>query len=40
MVSISKIQRGFAMFIDREVAGAFDGWQRAVVGGAGGLLAG
>lgn len=39
MVSISKIQRGFAMFIDREVAGAFDGWQRAVVGGAGGLLA-
>ena len=39
MVHISKIQRGFAMFIDREVAGAFDGWQRAVVAGCGGLVA-
>ena len=39
MVHISKIQRGFATFIDREVAGAFEGWQRAVVAGCAGLIA-
>lgn len=39
MVHISKIQRGFATFIDREVAGAFEGWQKAVVAGCAGLVA-
>lgn len=39
MASISQIQRGFVAFVDREVAAAFDGWQRAIVGGAAGLLA-
>jgi hypothetical protein len=39
MVSISQIQRGFTLFIDNEVATAFNGWQKAVVAGAAGLLA-
>ena len=39
MVSVSQIQRGFAMFIDNEIAPAFSGWQKAVIGGAAGLVA-
>lgn len=39
MVTVSQIQRGFALFIDREVAAAFNGWQKAVVAGCAGLLA-
>lgn len=39
MANIAQIQRGFVLFIDREVAAAFSGWQKAVVGGAAGLLA-
>ena len=39
MVSISQIQKGFALFVDNEVAVAFDGWQKAVVAGGAGLLA-
>ena len=39
MANISQIQRGFVQFVDKEVAAAFDGWQRAIVGGAAGLLA-
>ena len=39
MVTISQIQRGFALFVDNEVATAFNGWQKAVVAGAAGLLA-
>ena len=39
MVTMTQIQRGFALFIDNEVAGAFDGWQKAVIGGASGLFA-
>lgn len=39
MANITQIQRGFVMFVDNEVAGAFDGWQRAIVGGAAGLFA-
>ena len=39
MANIAQIQRGFALFVDREVAAAFDGWQKAVVGGAAGLIA-
>ena len=38
MANISQIQRGFVRFVDNEVAAAFDGWQRAIVGGAAGLL--
>ena len=39
MVTISQIQRGFTLFVDNEVATAFNGWQKAVVAGAAGLLA-
>ena len=39
MVTISQIQRGFALFVDNEVAAAFTGWQKAVIAGAAGLLA-
>ena len=39
MANITQIQRGFTRFVDNEVAAAFDGWQRAIVGGAAGLLA-
>ena len=39
MVTISQIQRGFAAFVDNEIAVAFTGWQKAIVAGAAGLLA-
>ena len=39
MVTISQIQRGFALFVDNEVAAAFGGWQKAVLAGTAGLLA-
>lgn len=39
MATIQQIQRGFVAFVDNEVAVAFEGWQKAVVGGAAGLLA-
>ena len=39
MVTITQIQRGFALFVDNEIAAAFTGWQKAVVAGAAGLLA-
>ena len=39
MATISQIQRGFVAFVDNEVAGVFDGWQKAVVAGAAGLFA-
>jgi hypothetical protein len=39
MVTISQIQRGLTLFVDNEVATAFNGWQKAVVAGAAGLLA-
>ena len=39
MVTISQVQRGFVAFVDNEVAPAFTGWQKAIVGGAAGLLA-
>ena len=39
MVTIEQVQRGFTRFVDGHVAAAFDGWQRAIVGGAAGLLA-
>lgn len=35
MATIPQIQRGFTRFVDSHLAGAFDGWQKAlVVGGA------
>ena len=39
MATISQIQRGFVAFVDNEVAGVFEGWQKAVVAGSAGLLA-
>lgn len=39
MATISQIQRGFALFVDNEVASAFTGWQKAIVAGFGGMLA-
>lgn len=39
MATIEQVQRGFTRFVDGHIAGAFEGWQRAVVAGAAGLLA-
>lgn len=39
MATIQQVQKGFTAFVDREVAVAFDGWQKAVVAGGAGLLA-
>lgn len=39
MVTISQIQRGFAAFVDNEIAVAFTGWQKAVIAGGAGLFA-
>lgn len=38
MVTIDQVQIGFTRFVDGHVAGAFEGWQRAVVAGTAGLL--
>jgi hypothetical protein len=39
MATIKQIQTGFARFVDSHIAGAFEGWQRAVVVGGSTLLA-
>lgn len=39
MVTIEQAQRGFTRMVDNHIAVAFDGWQRAIVAGAAGLLA-
>ena len=39
MATIPQIQKGFVKFIDNQVAGAFTGWQKAVVIGGATLLA-
>ena len=39
MATIQQVQRGFARFIDSDVSGAFEGWQKAVVVGGATLLA-
>lgn len=39
MATIKQIQTGFARFIDNHIAGAFEGWQKAVVIGASTLIA-
>lgn len=31
MVTISQIQTGFSRYVNTQLAGAFDGWQKAVV---------
>jgi hypothetical protein len=39
MVTIEQAQRGFTRMVDNHIAVAFDGWQRAIIAGAAGLLA-
>ena len=39
MATISQVQRGFALFVDNEIATAFEGWQKAIVAGCAGLFA-
>ena len=39
MATIKQVQNGFAMFVDRQLASAFEGWQKAVVVGGATLLA-
>lgn len=39
MVTINQVQKGFARFVDEHIAGAFSGWQKAVVVGGATLLA-
>lgn len=39
MANIEQVQRGFTRFVDGHIAVAFEGWQKAVVAGAAGLLA-
>ena len=38
MATIKQVQTGFARFIDDYIAGAFNGWQKAVVVGSATLL--
>jgi hypothetical protein len=38
MATIPQIQRGFTRFVDMHLAGAFDGWQKAIVVGGATLL--
>ena len=38
MATIKQVQTGFAKFIDNHIAGAFEGWQKAVVVGGATLL--
>lgn len=39
MATINQVQKGTARFIDTHIAGAFEGWQKAVVIGGATLLA-
>lgn len=39
MATIHQVQTGFAKFVDNHLAGAFSGWQKAVVVGGATLLA-
>jgi hypothetical protein len=39
MATIPQIQKGFTRFVDNHLSGAFDGWQKAIVAGAAGLIA-
>jgi len=39
MATIQQVQTGFTRFVDSHIAGAFEGWQKAVVVGGASLLA-
>lgn len=39
MATIQQVQTGFTRFIDTHIAGAFEGWQKAIVVGGAALLA-
>ena len=39
MATVAQIQRGFTRFVNNHLAGAFEGWQKAVVVGGATLLA-
>ena len=39
MATIEQVQKGFVRMVDTQIAVAFEGWQKAIVAGAGGLLA-
>lgn len=39
MATINQVQKGFITFVDRDLSGAFEGWQKAVVIGGATLLA-
>ena len=39
MATITQIQRGFTRFVDSHLAGAFSGWQKAIVVGGASLVA-
>lgn len=39
MATITQIQRGFTRFVDSHLAGAFSGWQKAIVVGGATLVA-
>lgn len=39
MVTVNQIQSGFARYVDVQLSGAFDGWQKAVVLAGGTLIA-
>jgi hypothetical protein len=39
MATVEQVQRGFVRFVDTQVAGAFEGWQKVIVSGCAGLVA-
>ena len=39
MATIEQVQKGFVKFVDTNVSGAFEGWQRVLVSGCAGLVA-
>jgi hypothetical protein len=39
MATIQQVQKGFARFVDNQVVGAFEGWQKAIVLGGASLVA-
>ena len=39
MATIKQLQTGFANYVDNQIAGAFEGWQKAIVVGGATLLA-
>lgn len=39
MATMNQVQRGFMLFVDNQVSGAFEGWQKVLVSGCAALLA-